>query len=648
MNVAIKQLTVAYRDDDHALLALDQVDLILAPGRVTALIGESGSGKTTLGKALMGLLPRNAEVRGQISMGGREIVGLDEAALNSLRWSAAAMVFQNGAANLNPVHRVVDQVAEPLIHKKGWDRKSARGRAREELARMGLARESGDRFPHELSGGQIQRALLAMALILDPAVLVLDEPTAALDAMTKTFVAGVIDNLRKREKAILLITHDLDLAARLADDAAVLYLGQLMEFLPARDIFHRTQHPYTLALARSFPSMDAVRDLGGVRGDAFFRVIHAHQGENGTAHRHIVPAARENNQISDGHAPAQGCLFEPRCTQALEKCRAGSIPWQGDGDRLVRCLRGGIVNLLELGKVAKKYGPTTALYPTDLTLQAGETFCLVGETGSGKTTLAMIAAGALQPDQGRRMFDGRDMDDWIKRDYRSLAPRIGVINQNPAEAVSHRLTVFDIVAEPLRIQEGGPKGDDARRRVLAALEDVHLSTAPEFLKRHPHELNLGAIQRLCLARALVHRPALLIADEPTSALDPSVQAKVMKLLMNLQMEKGLTMLFVTHDLGLARKIADRIGVMLAGEIVEVGPAAQILSRPEHPFTKMLIDSAKGLAGKSPGPTFADEAGVPEGPLPGPSPASRLAAIEDETMGLSKKRVISSSGISRRR
>jgi peptide/nickel transport system ATP-binding protein len=256
-------------------------------------------------------------------------------------------------------------------------------------------------------------------------------------------------------------------------------------------------------------------------------------------------------------------------------------------------LRGGIADRLELRGVCKRYNEITALCPTDLNLRSGEVFCLVGETGSGKTTLSMIAAGVLDPDAGQRVFDGRDMDEWRKRDYRSLAKRIGVIYQNPAEAVSHRLSVFDIVAEPLRIQ-GSVQGNEATKdRVMSVLADVRLSTEPEFLKRYPHELNMGAVQRLCIARALVSEPALLVADEPTSSLDPSVQAKILKLLLDLQIERGLTMLFVTHDIGLARKIGDRIGVMLAGTIVETGPSVQVLGEPLHPYTRLLIRSAAG-------------------------------------------------------
>jgi len=259
----------------------------------------------------------------------------------------------------------------------------------------------------------------------------------------------------------------------------------------------------------------------------------------------------------------------------------------------VRCLRGGIAVELHLEQVAKRFGKVRALSPTTLSLRAGEIFCLVGETGSGKTTLAMIAAGVLAPDRGRRIFEGRDMDQWIREDYLSLAGKIGIIHQNPAQAVSHRFSVFDIVEEPLRIKKQGFNKDDIKKRVMETLKDVHLSSAPGFISRYPHELNMGALQRVCIARALVSKPSMLVADEPTSSLDPSVQAKVLKMMLDLQIEKGLTMLFVTHDLGVARKIGDRVGVMLKGRLVEAGPAAKVMGRPGHPYTRLLIAGVPG-------------------------------------------------------
>jgi peptide/nickel transport system ATP-binding protein len=589
LRVDIKNLTVGYGNGDHHLLALDRIYLSLLPGRITALIGESGSGKTTLAKALLGILPKNAHLKGNIHLDEIEINGLDETSINELRWSKVAMVFQNGAANLNPVYRVLDQVAEPLVQRLGMARVLARKKAQMQMKKVGLTPAQADRFPHELSGGQIQRVLLAMSLILDPDLLILDEPTAALDAMTKNVISGILQNFAGRQKSILLITHDLDLAGSLADDAAVLYLGQIMEYLPAEKI-SEPRHPYTLALTRSFPSMDAVRDLGGIRGDALYRMVHAHPREDKNVHDHVITLKSPHES---GHAPEDGCLFRPRCTQMVKNCCKGDMPFMENNSHRVRCMRGGIAELLHLQSAAKAYQKVQALYPTDLTLWSGEVVCLVGETGSGKTTLAMIAAGVITPDQGRRIFDNRDMETWIKQDYQSLASKIGVIYQSPAEAVSHRFTVFDIIAEPLRIQKNRLSEEKIRKLVQEALTDVRLSARPEFLRRYPHELNLGAIQRLCVARALVHGPSLLIADEPTSALDPSVQAKVLKMLLNLQIEKGLTMLLVTHDIGLARKIGDRIGIMLNGRMVEIGPAAKIINQPGHPYTATLISSASG-------------------------------------------------------
>jgi len=593
MSLRIENLSVLYQDGDHAIQALEEVSLRLAGGRCLALVGESGSGKTTLGLACLGLLPRNALVRGTIRFRDRNLDFRDEASLNELRWSRLAMVFQHGSANLNPVHRIIDQVAEPLIQKKRLGRREALAKAADALAEMGLDFEHYKRYPHQLSGGQAQRALLAMGRILDPEVLILDEPTSALDAFNKGIVGDVIASAKTEKKAVLLITHDLEFAVHNSDDMAVLYLGQIMETLPSKDLLVRPLHPYTLALARSFPSMQTARDLGGIRGDAFYRTVHQHGRGDGDTYRHSHIQVPESIH-ANGHAPPTGCLFQNRCTQALDGCRHEPVILEKIDDHLVRCLRHGIADLAELRGVEKSYGAVVALHPTDLTLKCGEVFSLVGETGSGKTTLAMIQAGALNPDKGKRIFDGRDMEEWMRRDIRSLAGRIGVVYQNPAESVSHRFTVKEIVAEPLKIHQPSLGKEKIHERITRVLRDVHLSTDEAFLRRYAHELNMGAIQRVCMARALVLEPALLVADEPTSSLDPSVQAKVMKLLLELQIERGLTMLFVTHDIGLARKISDRIGIMLKGSLVELGPATKIISEPAHPYTRLLLDSACGI------------------------------------------------------
>ncbi|MFH7320528.1 ATP-binding cassette domain-containing protein [Desulfurivibrio sp. D14AmB] len=593
MNLTIHDLNVTYQSGGHRLTALEEVSLRLTPGRITGLVGESGSGKTSLGKALLGLLPENADFSGSIRLGELELVGADEERLNAIRWQRIARVPQNGAASLNPVHRLGKQVAEPLLAHRGLSWKETGERVAAALARVGLSPELARRFPHEISGGELQRAMLAMALILEPEFVILDEPTAALDAVNKGLIGELIRHCAERGAGVLLISHDLQLVNQLADELAVLYLGQVMETMPGPDLLTDPRHPYTLALARSYPGRDTHRDLGGIRGDALYRVIHRHR-EPGSAtphdHAHLVGSATSH---ADCHLPARGCLFQTRCTQAVAACAREEVTLRGAGEHQVRCLRGGIAVELELRGICKSYGQVAALHPTDLSLRAGETYCLVGESGSGKSTLALLATGLLEPDRGRRIFQGRELTRWLKEDRRGLARRIGLIQQHPARAVSHRLTVAEIVAEPLRLQRPELNPAERQQLVEGALRDVHLTAEPEFLTRYPHELNLGALQRVCIARALVGNPELLVADEPTSALDPGVQAKVLKLLLDLQIERGLTMLFITHDLGLARKIADRIGVMRAGRLVEEGPAARLLNHPTDPYTRRLWQCGAG-------------------------------------------------------
>jgi peptide/nickel transport system ATP-binding protein len=604
VNLTIKNLSVTYASNEHMLLALDRVSLELTPGKVTALVGESGSGKTTLGKTVMGLLPDYARVKGSVTLDSLELLSLPAPEMNHIRWSRISMLFQNGAESMNPVHRILDQVAEPLIQKQGFSRKDAAFQAQKSLEQMELDPGLGSRYPHQVSGGEIQRCLLAMALIMNPEIIILDEPTASLDALNKALIRRVILGAKNKGQAVLVITHDLDLARSTADEAVVLYLSQVMEVLPAGELFLAPKHPYTMALARSYPALDTRRDLGGIRGDAFYRIVHRHRESNGGIrhHSHLIGPDQEHEHY---HESPGGCLFVDRCTQAIPECREKEIAIQKMDGHELRCIRGGIATLLRMTSISKSYAGKTALYPVSLELKAGETFCLVGESGSGKTTLAMIGAALLEQDSGSWIYNQRDMDQWIRQDYLSLARQIGLVHQHPAQAVSHRFSVFEIVSEPLRIQ-GYYSRQEIQEKVLSALKDVRLSTEPEFLRRYPHELNMGALQRICIARALVTGPSLLIADEPTSSLDPSVQAKVLKMILDLQIEKGLTMLFVTHDIGLAGKIADRMGVMLAGRMVEIGPAAQILNKSAHPYTRLLMNGSgsqvhDGPVSLTPGP-----------------------------------------------
>jgi len=586
MSLELHDVTVRYRQThdggEHVLLALDHVNLALRPGSVTALVGESGCGKTTLAKVIMGLLPDNAMQSGTVLLDGEPLPLSDENAMNKLRWRRVAMVFQNGGAGLHPIHTVLDQLVEPMRTHLGLPPEAAELRARRLLEQAGLPWNIAIRHPHELSGGQAQRCFLAMALALDPDYLLLDEPTSALDPGTRAFLLGRLRELRNEGKGILLITHDLGSTASLADDTKVMYLGNIMEEVAGSLLTKEARHPYSRGLVRAFPGMFATRELGGLRGEPLLRITHAH-----------APSEASHHHADTGveHAPADGCLFLPRCTQACPDCASGKIALTGTPGSGLRCVRGGIVPFLELKNIRKRYTSAFALHDIQLRVMAGETFCLVGETGSGKSTLAKIVAGELEADSGTALLDGSPLD--YKRRRRQLAAKIGFVAQNPLLAVSPRLTVFDIAAEPLRIQFPDLPRFELERQVLAGFCEVRLPGTPDFLKLYAHELNAGALQRLCIARALMTRPALLVADEPTSSLDPSVQAKILRMLLELQTERGLTMLFVTHDFGVARKIADHIGVMHDGRLVETGTTRQILTHPTHGHTRFLLSCARG-------------------------------------------------------
>ncbi len=580
MSIELHNIRVSYEQSGHSLLALDDLHLTLEQGRVTALIGESGCGKTTLGKSIMGLLPARARISGTIRLNGTPLPLGDETAMNRLRWSRVAMVFQNGVSTLNPAYTIARQVMEPLRVHSGLGEHEARRRAAAMLKSLDLAPELHERYPHQLSGGQIQRALLGMAMILDPEYLILDEPTAALDPGARALVMDLMRATRRNGKGVLLISHDLDLAAG-ADTAAVLYQGQIMEILPGPELLRLPRHPYTKALLRSFPGIDTPRNLMGMRGEPLLRLLPGKEVPNAPA--------------GGGHT---GCLFRERCPQAVEACAREAVSMQGNGERRIRCLRGGIVPAIVLEGVSKSYDRIKALHETDLTVYNGEVLCLIGETGSGKSTLAMIAGGSLLPDTGRRLLHGQDVHMLDRKTQNGLRADIGFIYQNPLEAVSHRLNVFQIVAEPIRIQRAALPGPGMEALVVAALRDAGLPCEHEFLHKYPHELNAGAVQRLCIARALVLRPSIIIADEPTSSLDPGVQAKILKMLLELQTEKGLTLLFITHDLGVAGKIADRIAVLHKGRIIELGPAEDIFNRPAHPYTARLLQLARAGTARS--------------------------------------------------
>jgi peptide/nickel transport system ATP-binding protein len=579
MTLKFKDLTVKYtmsgtlkdgsgdnNTNTNTITALDNISLEINKGECVAVIGESGSGKSTLALASMKLLASNTLMSGQILLDGVDISDMTDKEMEQLRWNKISIVFQNYGDVLNPVHRIIDQVAEPLI-KNGESRSVALEMSGKMLDHLKIKPGRDVLFPHQISAGERQRVLMAMALITDPDILVMDEPVASVDAITKSYLAKVIKQQVNAGKAVLLITHDLSFAHLCSDRIAVLYSGMILELLQSQKLLDAPCHPYTRALVRSFPMMERAKDLAGVRG---------------------APPSKISGAT-------RGCIFQQRCTQSIDICsqkqpQAMSIDGSnGDVDgSYVVCHRGGIATMLCVKNISKSYGDIEVLKHISITLDEGEILALVGETGSGKTTLAYLTAGTIKPDAGKIVFRGQDVGTINKKEFFRT---VGIIYQSPKDSISHRFTVFEAIAEPLRIH--GLFDDNSVKRIKDALNEVQLPDEDYFMQKYPHELSGGELQRVAIARALILEPDLLIADESTSFLDPSVQAKILKLLLDLQNERGISMLFVMHDIGVARKVSDRIAVLHNGMIVENGPSHRVISNPQHFYTKLLIDASRG-------------------------------------------------------
>lgn len=566
-----KNLNVQYRisdtsnASDKSIIALDNISLNVNKGECVSIIGESGSGKSTLALASMKLLSPNALMSGSILLDDIDISNLTDKEMENIRWNKISLVFQNYGDVLNPVHKIIDQIAEPLI-KNGESRSVALDKSLEMIDYLKIKPGRSTLFPHQISAGERQRVLIAMALITDPDILVMDEPAASVDAITRSHLVNIIQQQVKAQKAVLMITHDLSFASLCSDRIVVLYSGNIIESLPSAELMDSQNHPYTRALVRSFPLMERTKELAGVRG--------------------IPPSQFLENK-------PKGCIFAPRCTQSIEVCfqkrpKAKLKDLNGQSEYFVMCHRGGIATMVSVKNINKSYKDITVLRNISLTLDEGEILALVGETGSGKTTLAYLIAGTIKLDSGEILFRKKKIEEIEKLEF---SKKVGIIYQSPRDSISHRFNIFEAIAEPLKIH--GLFNDGSEDKIEKVLKEVQLPVNEFFMKKYPHELSGGELQRVAIARALILEPDLLIADESTSFLDPSVQAKILKLLLDLQNEHGISMIFITHDIGVARKVSDRIAVLYDGRIVENAPSHRIIENPQHEYTKFLIDAVRG-------------------------------------------------------
>ncbi len=585
----VRGLSLSIDTDEGTLEALSDITFTLERGETFALVGESGCGKSLTAASLMRLLPENARVTaGEIRLGGRELLSLTEREMREVRGAKIAMVFQESSTALDPVMTVGDQLVEMIRAHRAVSATEARKEASEWLERVGvsLGGDALSRFPHELSGGQKQRVMIAMALSARPDVVIADEPTTALDVTLQAQILKLLKDLQKETGlTLLLITHDLAVVKQTADRLALMYAGEIVETATVADFFSSPRHPYAGALLNALPDTDRKKTLHPIEG--------------------TVPTLAP---------PPAGCRFRARCPRATEACTRH--PDLSDGPHPVRCffpdenlyesteeslledLRDNRPAVLEISNLTVTYGSRRwwkpdaakpAVRGVSLTLAEGETLALVGESGSGKTTAVMAALGLLGPKArvtGSVRLLGRDVLGASGENLRLLRRTAQIIFQDPFSSLDPRMTVRETLEEGMIALHPEWSSEERLERVRKLLRETGLPESAA--ERLPHAFSGGQRQRIAIARALSVEPRLIVCDEPTSALDVSVQAQILNLLSRLQKSFGLSYLFITHNFGVVRHVADRIAVMRAGEIVEEGEADQIFSDPKTDYTKSLL------------------------------------------------------------
>ena len=603
------------------VVAVDDVSFHVDEGECVGVVGESGCGKTTTGLSIMKLLPNVGHVTGgSISLTGRDLVPLSEREMYQVRGNEVGMIFQDPLTSLNPTMTVGRQIAESVRLHRGATKPQARERAREVLRLVEMPRpeERLDAYPHQLSGGLRQRVMIAIALACEPKLLIADEPTTALDVTIQAQILDLIDDLRTRLRmAVILITHDMGVIANRADRMLVMYAGKIVEAASTVEIFTKMRHPYAEALLASVPKLDQ---------DSSIRLV-------------SIPGLPP-----DLSQPIHNCRFSPRCRYAQEDCLALEPPLERAGDSSVghvaACFHQVGVDpetmakqpeavamsadhtikvdetalarqrahaeelerrpvVLEVSHLIKEYpvtsgaiiqrklGTVKAVSDVSLSVRQGETFGLVGESGCGKTTIGRLVVALERPNGGIISFENEDVTRLSGQALRRRRRDLQLMFQDPYASLDPRMRVGSIIKEPLVVQGiGTPAERTAHVRRL--LSEVGLSDKAVDL--YPHEFSGGQRQRIGLARALTLDPKLVVADEPVSALDVSIQAQILNLLKDLQQRRSLTYIFISHDLAVVKYMADTIGVMYLGKLVEVGPARNVYERAAHPYTRALIDT----------------------------------------------------------
>lgn len=600
----VKNLVVDLQTESGMARAVDALNLTLQKGQTYALVGESGCGKSMTALSLLRLLPDNAVIQsGQVKLSDVDVFQLSENQMRSIRGRRISIIFQEPSTSLNPVMTVGDQILEVISQHTTLKGEAARGRALEWLTKVGLpepARRMGS-YPFEMSGGQLQRVMIAIALAAEPDLLIADEPTTALDVTIQAQILDLLKSLQKeRGMAMLLITHDLAVVSGMADQVALMYAGQIVEVASAADFFVRPSHPYAKLLLQALPGEHLRgRQLAAIHG--------------------TVPALTQ---------VFQGCRFAPRCPYQMTSCVEKSVTMTALAeDHHVRCVRANDVGLqaLSLSPLRDRSSSVSidhsvllsvqnlsvtysmgggvfggrqsfqAVKNVSFDIQKGQTLALVGESGCGKTTIGKALLQLLTPQTqvtGHAVLQGQNLFQLKGRDLMASRRQLQIIFQNPFASLNPRMRVQEILEEGMKSLH--PEWSTHQRQAdLKVLMD-QVGLRKDALDRYPHEFSGGQRQRIAIARALAVKPSLIVCDEPTSALDVSVQAQILNLLKELQDSLGVSFLFVTHNIGVVAYLADKVAVMHEGEIVEIGDASQILNNPQAIYTKTLLSAVPQL------------------------------------------------------
>jgi peptide/nickel transport system ATP-binding protein len=599
----VENLSINFLTPRGTVRAVRDATFSINRGEVVGLVGESGCGKSTVALALMGYLPGITAVQGSRLFDGREIGDMSNADLRELWGNRIAMVYQDPATALNPTMRVGSQIAELIQHHLKVSKSDAYKKTVELFTSVKLAdpERIGNRYPHEMSGGQQQRAIIAMALACEPDLLIMDEPTTGLDVTTEATILDLIVDLKTRLNAgILYVSHNLGVIARVADRVVVMYAGQTIEEAKVRELFKNPRHPYTLGLLSCVPApvdtKHAAVELSSIPGSVF-------------------PAS----------LPAQEmCLFSDRCPMALDQCRTATpISFKLTADHESRCflhndVRPGIwgtdrpreegrreqtVEILSAKNIRKRYGewqrkyiffgprtnpPVRALNGVGFSVGSGRTLGIVGESGSGKTTAARVIVGLVTKDSGELILDEQEIAGAVQKRTPTQRAALRMVFQNPKASLNPKLPIRHALLRSLR-KFAGLSRSQSKERAYELLESVGMSA--DYLDRPPTELSGGQQQRVALAGAFAANPKLVVLDEAVSALDVSVQAQVLNLLDQHQAETGTSQVFISHDLGVVRYLSDDILVLYAGHVAESGPASDVLNTPYHPYTEALLSAA---------------------------------------------------------